>query len=128
MPWCAKTSDQMRASAIWPTAAAAWLSSSFSAPAGSPSTERPSAIAPEETTSTSAPRPVQRGDVLGERREPGVVELSARPVDEQRRADLEDDAAEALEGGDHAQSGGDVGAGEVVALIQQRHPCAFATA
>ena len=32
MPWCASTSDQARARAIWPTAAAAWLSSSFSAP------------------------------------------------------------------------------------------------
>ena len=95
----------MRASAIWPTAAAAWLSSSFSAPAESPSTERPSAIAPEETTSTSAPRRVQLGDVLGEGREPGMVELSSRPIDEQRRADLEDDAAEALEGRNHGRAG-----------------------
>ena len=56
MPWCASASDQIRASAICPTAAAAWLSSSFSAPAGSPSTVRPSAMAPDETTSTSTPR------------------------------------------------------------------------
>src|SRR5262249_56095910 len=39
--------------AICPTAAAAWLPWSFGAPAGSLSTERPSAIAPDETTSTS---------------------------------------------------------------------------
>src|SRR6266550_2165076 len=53
MPCRPSTSDHVRASAIWPTAAAAWLSSSFSGPAGSLSTARPSAIAPEETTSTS---------------------------------------------------------------------------
>src|SRR5262247_3800699 len=53
MPWRPSTSDQVRASAIWPTAAAAWLSSSLSGPAGSLSTARPSAMAPEETTSTS---------------------------------------------------------------------------
>src|SRR5262249_41647002 len=46
-------SDHARASAICPTAAAAWLSSSLSAPAGSLRTARPSAIAPEETTSRS---------------------------------------------------------------------------
>ena len=56
MPWCASASDQIRASAICPTAAAAWLSSSCSAPAGRPSTVRPSAMAPDETTSTSTPR------------------------------------------------------------------------
>ncbi|MCY1245144.1 hypothetical protein D9M72_582660 [compost metagenome] len=50
-----RLSDQARASAIWPTAAAAWLSSSLSAPAGTLSTVRPSAIAPDETTSTSTP-------------------------------------------------------------------------
>jgi hypothetical protein len=51
-----RLSDQWRASAIWPTAAAAWLSSSFSPPDGRSSTVRPRAIAPDETTSTSTPR------------------------------------------------------------------------
>src|SRR5262245_26167018 len=55
MPCRPSTSDHVRASAIWPTAAAAWLSSSLSAPVGSLSTARPSAIAPEETTRTSHP-------------------------------------------------------------------------
>ena len=53
MPCWPSASAQVRASAIWPTAAAAWLSSSFSAPFGSLSTERPSAIAPDDTTMTS---------------------------------------------------------------------------
>ena len=57
MPWAPSTSDQIRASAIWPTAAAAWLSSSFSGPRGSFSRLRPSAIEPEETTRTSRPSP-----------------------------------------------------------------------
>ena len=39
-----------------PAEAEAWLSSSRSAPGGRPSTVRPSAMLPEETTSTSAPR------------------------------------------------------------------------
>ena len=34
------------------------------------------------------------GDVLGERGEPGVIQPAARPVDEERGADLEDDAPE----------------------------------
>src|SRR5215470_9865902 len=55
MPWRDSACVQVRASAIWPTAAAAWLSSSLSAPAASLSTARPSAIAPEETTRTSRP-------------------------------------------------------------------------
>src|SRR5580704_5197553 len=53
MPCWESASVQVRASAIWPTAAAAWLSSSLMGPAGSLSTARPSAIAPEETTRTS---------------------------------------------------------------------------
>ncbi len=53
MPWRESASAQVRASAIWPTAAAPCESSSLSAPLGSLSTARPSAIAPEETTSTS---------------------------------------------------------------------------
>src|SRR6202051_3347859 len=53
MPCRDSASVQVRASAIWPTAAAAWLSSSLSAPAGSLSTVRPSAMAPEETTRRS---------------------------------------------------------------------------
>jgi hypothetical protein len=55
MPWSPSTSDQIRASAIWPTAAAAWLSSSFSAPRGSFRRLRPSAIEPDETISSSRP-------------------------------------------------------------------------
>ena len=46
----------MRDQAICPTAAEACQSSSFKAPGGRPSTERPKATAPEDTTSTSAPR------------------------------------------------------------------------
>src|SRR3979409_412251 len=53
MRWRPSTSDHVRARAICPTAAAAWLSSSLSGPGGSLSTARPSAIAPDETTSTS---------------------------------------------------------------------------
>src|SRR5262249_26160909 len=53
MPWRPSASDQVRASAICPTAAAAWLFSSRSVPLGSLSTARPSAIAPEETTRMS---------------------------------------------------------------------------
>ena len=48
-------SDQAPASAICPTAAAAWLSSSFSARLPRPRMVRPSAMAPEETTRISAP-------------------------------------------------------------------------
>src|SRR6185437_1050140 len=53
MFWAPRLSAHERASAIWPTAAAAWLSSSLSAPAGSFNTVRPSAMAPDETTTTS---------------------------------------------------------------------------
>jgi hypothetical protein len=51
----ASVSVQTWASAIWPTAAAAWLSSSRSEPRGSFRTLRPMAIAPEDTTSISTP-------------------------------------------------------------------------
>jgi hypothetical protein len=34
MPWVDRPVDQARASAIWPTAAAAWLSSSLQRPGG----------------------------------------------------------------------------------------------
>src|SRR5271166_5259333 len=57
MAWCLSACDHWLASAICPTAAEAWLSSSFSAPFGRPATVRPSAIAPDETTSRLAPRP-----------------------------------------------------------------------
>src|SRR5580704_534693 len=53
MPRRDSASVQVRASAIWPTAAAAWLSSSSSRPGGNLSTVRPSAMAPEDTTSRS---------------------------------------------------------------------------
>ena len=38
--------------------------------------------------------PMQLGDVLGERREPSMIELAPHAVNEQRRADLQHDAAE----------------------------------
>src|SRR4029079_16446150 len=57
MPWRDSASVQVRASAIWPTAAAAWLSSSFSGPPASLSTARPSTMAPEETTRMSRVSP-----------------------------------------------------------------------
>src|SRR5215470_3406339 len=57
MPWRPSASVQVRASAIWPTAAAAWLSSSLSAPGTSLRRLRPSAMAPDDTTSTSRPSP-----------------------------------------------------------------------
>src|SRR6185437_893935 len=49
------TSDQIRASAICPTAAAPWLSSSFSVRRGSFRRLRPSAMAPDDTISSSRP-------------------------------------------------------------------------
>ena len=64
--------------------------------------------------------PVQPGDVLRQRREPAFVRLAARPVDEQGRADLEHDAAELVEGGDHGRAARNVGLPEIVAFIKQR--------
>ena len=55
---------------------------------------RPMAMAPEDTTRTSAPRGMEIGDVLGQRRKPGMVQAPAGAVDEERGADLQDDAAE----------------------------------
>src|ERR1700722_7994672 len=52
----ARARDHSLASAICPIAAEAWLSSSLSAPLGSPAIVRPSAIAPDDTTTTLAPR------------------------------------------------------------------------
>src|SRR5689334_3835286 len=57
MPCAPSTSDQIRASAICPTAAAPWLSSSFSGPRGNFKRLRPSAIEPDETTRTSRSSP-----------------------------------------------------------------------
>ena len=51
-----------------------------------------------------APR-MQIGDVLGESREPGMAQATARAVDEKRRADLDDDAAKILKDGDLGQGG-----------------------
>ncbi len=56
IPHSARARDHSLASAICPIAAEAWLSSSLSAPLGSPATVRPSAMAPEDTTMTLAPR------------------------------------------------------------------------
>ena len=60
--------------------------------------------------------PVQLGDVIGKGPEPGVVELAALAVDEQRRADLENDAAELVQRGDHGKAGAN--SLEVVAFVQ----------
>ena len=77
----AEAAAQVRASAIWPTAAAAWLSSSLSGPFGSLSMERPSAIAPEETTRRSRRRHAGR-DVGGERGEPALLDPAGRGIDQ----------------------------------------------
>ena len=106
MARAASVSAQMRASAICPTAAAAWLSSSFRSPSGRPSTVRPSAIEPEETTSTSAPRAMQARDVLGERGQPFAPDVARSAIDEQRRADLDDDAAELIYARQRGLTGG----------------------
>ncbi len=54
MPWRPSISAQVRASAIWPTAAAACVSSSFSGAVRQlQHAQRPSAIAPDDTTSMS---------------------------------------------------------------------------
>src|SRR5262249_10991815 len=47
--------------------------------------------------------PVQRGDVGGERGEPGLLYATRVGVDEQRRSDLDDDAAEVRQGGEFAR-------------------------
>ncbi len=86
----------MRASAICPTAAAPWLSSSFSAPRGSFRRLRPSAIEPDETIRSLAPLAVQFCQIGGERCEPGGPHFAGVGIDQQRRADLDDDAAEFL--------------------------------
>ena len=88
------TSDQIRASAICPTAAAAWLSSSFSVPRGNFSRLRPSAIEPDDTIRTFAAFLVQFGEIGGERRQPRRPHFAGVGIDQQRRADLDDDAAE----------------------------------
>src|ERR1700733_14261070 len=56
MPRSASARDHSLASAICPIAAEAWLSSSLRALLGSLAIVRPSAIAPEDTTTTLAPR------------------------------------------------------------------------
>ena len=61
------------------------------------STRRPNAIAPEDTTMISGATPLQRGEIGGERVEPRPAD--AVRVDEQRGADLDDDAAEVGETG-----------------------------
>ena len=102
-PWRCSVSDQARASAIWPIAAAAWLSSSFSGPRGRSSTRRPSAIAPEETTSRSRRPAASAARSAAERIEPVVLQPAL--VDQQRRADLDDDAAEGVEFRGHGSAG-----------------------
>ena len=69
-------------------------SSSLSGPRGSLSTARPSAIAPDDTTRMSRFSPCSCRDVVGERGQPVLVHAAGRGIDQQRRADLDDDAAE----------------------------------
>ena len=83
----------MCASAIWPTAAAAWLSSSFSAPGGKlefAPPERDGAGGHEHHLLLAR---AQAQQVLDQGFEPGPIDLSRGLIDEQRRADLDDDAA-----------------------------------
>src|SRR3974377_604250 len=89
----------MRASAIWPTAAAAWLSSSFSAPRGSFNLPRPSAIEPDDTIRSSRPPWCNLGRSAGSAPGPAPPPPPGPPpprigIAQQRRADLDDDAAE----------------------------------
>ena len=94
MPSLASASDQARASAIWPTAAAAWLSSSFSAPrcrgrarGGRARWRRRRRRAPRRPSAASA------AISSASEREPVALQLPGRAIDQQRRADLDDDAA-----------------------------------
>jgi hypothetical protein len=94
MPRRRAHSDHMRASAIWPTAAAACCLPASARRAAVSARLRPSAIEPDETTSTSRARLVQGGDI-------GASAAShsrarRRGIDQQRRADLDDDAAELI--------------------------------
>ena len=109
MPWACSACDQARASAIWPIAAAAWLSSSFSAPLGRPgdgAAERDGAGRDDDEVGAAL---VQRGDVGDQRVEPFLLQRAARAVDEQRRADLDDNAGELVEAGrfGHGAAAGD---------------------
>ena len=94
MPCRDSASVQVRASAIWPTAAAAWLSSSFE-PARRQfehrAAERDGAGRHHQDVALAA---VQRGKIGGQRGQPSFVEPAGRGIDQQRRADLHDDAAE----------------------------------
>ena len=98
MPWRPSTSAQVRASAIWPTAAAAWLSSSFSDPARQlqdAAAERDGAGGNHEHV---APLLMQSGDVGGQRFQPVVPQSPGGSVHQERGADLHHDTAEIGEG------------------------------
>ena len=84
MPRSASARDHSLASAICPIAAEAWLSSSFSAPLGSLAIVRPSAIAPEDTTITLAPRSCSAAMSASERFEPCAPDGAERAVDQER--------------------------------------------
>ena len=56
-----------------------------------PSSRRPSAMAPEDTSTTSWPRARRCREVLGQRLEPGAVDAAGRLLDQQRGTDLDDD-------------------------------------
>src|SRR5271165_3100967 len=63
---------------------------------------------------------MQRRDILREAGEPFALDASLRPVDQERRADLDHDPAELLEAGRRAGGGGGRG------LAQGVHATAFA--
>ena len=99
MPCAANACAQARASAICPIAAAAWLSSSFSAPLAKAARRPPERDRPRRDDENVGAAPMQRGEIGDQRVEPFLFQRALRPVDEQRGADFDDDAVEAVEGG-----------------------------
>ena len=94
MPCRDSASVQVLASAIWPTAAAAWLSSRLSEPGGElehGAAERNGAGGDNQDVAFVA---MDIGQIRRQRGQPGFVEPAGPRVDEERGADLHDDAAE----------------------------------
>ncbi len=94
MPWRPSTSAQVRASAIWPTAAAAWLSSSFSVAARQlqdAAAERDGAGGNHQHVAALL---VQGGDVGGQCFQPVMLQTPGGSIHQERGADLHHDAAE----------------------------------
>ena len=77
----------------------AWLSSSFSGPRGSLSRLRPSAIEPEDTTRTSRPSRCSLAMSSASAASHDARTSPSVGIDQQRGADLDDDAAELIEFG-----------------------------